>query len=451
VSASISPRLLASRVVLRVVHEGAFSNLALGAELDAAQLEPRDRALATELVYGALTWRPSLDRVLDVFVKGGIGRLDPEVHAVLLVALYQMLHLDRVPARAAVDEAVRAIKRLSPRGERVAGVVNGVLRNVLRQPERHPTAPDRDRDLARHIAHRTAMPRWVVRLLLEQHPEAQVEALCFALTERPPLTVRVCGPPESWQERRDALLEPLGATASETAACAATVAAMTPAVRDALERGQVAIQDLGSQLIALAAAPPPGARILDACAGLGDKAALLADLAGPGGQVVAVDPNASKLDMLRATFERCGLPPATTLHATLQEAAPRLAADFDVVLVDAPCTGLGVLRRHPETRWRVEPSDVERLAAVQADLLDLAVSLVRGGGALVYSVCTFTRAEGPDQVDRLLAAHPDLVLEAPPSSGVDWAALVTARGDFALRPVPHQTDGFYLARLRRAP
>lgn len=438
-----NPRRLAAQVIHRVLDEGAWSNLALDSALAPhPEMDSRDRGLATELVYGTLTWKASLEAVLERFVKKGLHRLDGDVRAILLVALYQIIHLDRVPERAAVDEAVKAARKLH-RGPALPGFVNGVLRAALRERARWPSPPKAKKDMARHLAAAWSLPLWLAQRLVRDFGPQQAQELAQALTQRPSLHLRAVGD-------REALAQALQAQPLPLSPAGLVAPGMSQALTQAIEQGQVTIQDEAAQLVSLLAQPAPGARVLDACAGLGGKALHLAQLAGPQGQVVAVEPHQGKLDALQKAFARHGQALERAVCADLRQVdAEQLGGLFDVVVVDAPCSGLGVLRRHPEARWTRQESDIEALVKLQGELLEAAQALVKPGQVLVYSVCTFTPEEGPRQIERLLERSPGWTLEAPDAGQVPWESL-QAQHTGAYRAMPHQhgCDGFYLARLR---
>lgn len=429
-----NPRQLAAQVLGRVYDKGAWSNHALDQALSRQpDMDPRDRALATELVYGALTWRRRLDELLAPCLR---GRVDPDVRVLLHVALYQILFLDRVPDHAAVHEAVQGAHALR-RGPGVPRFVNGVLRSMLRGRGRWPAGEG--------LGGRWSLPEWLASRMEAQLGLEEAEALAEALASRPGLHLRVpAGERERW-------LEALGGAPLRWSPSGLEAPGMTAAVSEALASGAAQVQDEAAQLVGWLAAPAPGQRALDACAGLGGKALHLAEQLGPQGELVVVEPNADRLEALQEAFALRRLPLAGVAWADLREAtAEGLGGAFDVVLVDAPCTGLGVLRRHPEARWSREAEDVASLARLQGELLEAASGLVKAGGVLVYSVCTWTPEEGPAQVSRFLRQHKGWALEAAPEgSGVEWSALeAEAPGAYQAWPHRHGCDGFYLARLR---
>lgn len=436
-------RILASDVLQRIYKDDAYSHIALSSALEKSTLDERDRALATELVYGTLARQRTIDTLLERFVNRRLDKLDLPVLISLRLATYQFLFLDRIPPHAAVNEAVEYVKARGGRG--AAGFVNGVLRAMLRKKDRWPVwenFPAKDSQVV-HLGVLHSLPDWIARQLINTYGFEKALALGASFLERPPLYFRPL------DKAPDPL--PEGLTPTEGVPDSYRAQSMTPQINEALKNNQLLIQDLGSQLVGHFAAPKKDAQILDACAGLGGKTLLLARLAGPKAKITAVDPQKSKLMLLDDRLENT--PFADSIHLVTGEVKdlPDEATDFDLVLVDAPCSGLGVLRRHPETRWRRSPRDVHQLAKVQRQLLDETARRVRPGGNLVYSVCTFTNEEGPEQIEAFLKRHPDFKREAPPKdSPIDWSRFADKAGDLRLNPVDHDADAFYAARLIRS-
>lgn len=460
------PRAIAQQVLETIEAEDAYSHIALDAALARSALDPRDRALATELVYGTLTWQRALDTLLGEFLRKGTQALDRPVRVALRVAAYQLVFLDRIPAHAAVNEAVNIVKQSPAR--RASGLVNGVLRNLLRKEKPWTWWRDKDRQKkpARYLGQRYSMPNWLANRLLQRWGIDRAEALAESYTGRAALYLRATSAnpaPEKWPE-----VEAAQDKNGREIPGAFIAASFDESLRAGINAGEWVVQDLGSQLISFFCGVEPGDRVLDGCAGLGGKSLHLAELVGAEGRVVALDPVKSKLDLLKESADLLGLSARVELvagdlqaFALAEDAAGEERGLFDLVLVDAPCSGLGVIRRHPETRWRRKPADIKALTSLQAELLRAAARLVAPGGALVYSVCTFSREEGPGQVQNFLADHaefsPAPLTEEPGSAGVDWSQyLMESDGGDALRfqlslnPLDHGTDGFYAARLKRA-
>ncbi len=444
-------REVARRVLRRVDSDGAFVSLALAGELERAALSPEDRALATEIAYGVVRHRSRLTRALAAHAPRGIAKLSPAVRVALEAAGYQILFLDRVPAYAAVDDAVRAVRGVA--GPRVAGFANGLLRRLASEGE--PPLPDRAADLAAHLEVACSLPAPVLAELARALPADELEAAALALTGPAPLWARVDParlPVAELAARLEA--ERAGARAEPSLLCREAIrltGAGSPEASPSFQDGLWTVQDLGAQLVGHLLGPRPGMRILDACAGVGGKATHLAQLAGDQLSIDAADQSARKLDLLTDTARRLRLTSIRPIESDLRRPGPELADAYDAILLDAPCTGLGVLRRHPELKWRLCATAIAEMAALQRDLLAALWPRVGPGGALVYSVCTFTRAEGPEQIARFIADTPDCELEPPAADdGVpDWSPVLRPEGTIATWPHRHEADAFFAARLRR--
>lgn len=425
-------REVARRVVARALREDAYVSLALAGELDRARLDPRDAALATELAYSTLRNLRRLDRALEACAERGLAKTSAKVRALLRVAACEILLIESIPSRAAVHEAVGAARRVG--GARVAGFVNAVLRRLASGGEPPPPSESRER-----IATLASLPDWILAELeasLEMPDE--LEPAAAALSATPALGLRV----NRRRADRAGLIERLAAEAPRAELAPHPLAPSAIAARrlgsperlPAFAAGLFSIQDAAAQAVGELAGAAEASSILDACAGVGGKACHLAELAGPEGRIDAADIDSRKLEKLQLAAARLGIDSIRAVEVDVLAAGDRLAPSYDLVVLDAPCTGLGVLRRHPEAKWRLEPAAIERMAALQARLLAAAFDRVAPGGALVYAVCTFTRREGPEQIERLLAARPELSLES------------------TLRTWPHrdEADAFFAARLRRA-
>jgi 16S rRNA (cytosine967-C5)-methyltransferase len=413
-----------ARIVLdRVDQGGAWATPTLDGELARSGLDERDRRLASELVYGVLRHRTRIDRALAAHAD--LARTPPKIRTTLRVATYQLLFLDRVPAYAVVDDAVAAARAFG--GQKLGGFANAVLRKV--STKREPPLPEGG--LERYEAE-YSLPRWILDELAATAGD-ELATIAAALGEQPPLVARV----NRMRTTREALVEQLqaaGVTATpvELAPMALRLEGLgDPARSPTFVAGLWTVQDTGAQLVGQLAAPRSGQRILDACAGVGGKSTHLAELSDDAGTIDAADQSRTKLGLLDQTATRLGLTSIRPHVCDLLDPAAPLAAAYDLIVLDAPCTGLGVLRRHPDAKWRLVPGDVPRLASLQAKLLDAVVARLAPGGTLVYSVCTFTRAEGPAQIAALVER-----------SGL---RLVEER-----RTWPPDADAFYIARLERA-
>jgi 16S rRNA (cytosine967-C5)-methyltransferase len=390
----------AALAALRAVEEqGAWSTVAVPdavAHLD----DERDRRFASHLAYDTIRWSGTLDWLLGHVLTRPLAQVEPDLRRVLRLGALQLWR-SQVPARAAVSTSATLAGEVVPRtrARGAAGFVNGVLRNLARRLDGLPW-PDPDADPVAHLALSTGHPAWLVAERVEALGIDAARAVLHADNDPPGLTLRAVGD-------RDALvaeLTDLGLAATPTAQAerGVRVPGADPRRLACVAEGRAVPQDEASMLVVEAAGVQPGDRVVDLCAAPGGKATDLAQRAGPTGHVTAVELHPHRADMVRAAASRLGLD-IEVVVGDARAHTPALPAD--VVLVDAPCTGLGTGRRRPEVRWRRTPDDVTALAALQDDLLSHAVSLVRPGGTVVYAVCTWTVAETMAVVDRAATTH----------------------------------------------
>jgi 16S rRNA (cytosine967-C5)-methyltransferase len=418
--------------VLSAVAAGAYADGALERELQRQPLTGQDRALATELAYGAIRQRRLLDAWLDQLGKVPAERQPPKLRWLLHLGLYQLLASDRVPASAAVSTSVELAKRGGL--ARLAPVVNGLLRSFLRQQEAGGGLV-LSADPALALAQRQSLPDWLAQALLTWLQAPQAEAFAVACNQPPNLDLR-CNP---LRGSRDQLLADLRAAGVAAEPLAGLPQGLVLGGRSGDLRqlpgyaeGRWCVQDRSAQRIAPLLDPQPGERILDACAAPGGKSTHLAELMGDRGEVVALDRSAARLQRVGRNLERLGLTCIQTrvgdgTHlASRPEPTPSQAGDepgasptgpgagdddwwqggFDRILVDAPCSGLGTLARHADARWRVGPAAIDDLVLLQRQLLEGLAPLLRPGGRLVYATCTVHPRENGELIAAFLAAHP---------------------------------------------
>jgi 16S rRNA (cytosine967-C5)-methyltransferase len=435
-------RDIAAKVLVRVERDGAFAAAALEAELEAAvQTDPRDRALATELAYGTLRTLPWLLTRIDRYAPRGTGRLDARVRAQLTLAAYQ-LYFTRVPAFAAVHEAVARVR--AERGEKLAAFTNAVLRKVARDAAA-PTAPDRQEAIV------ASTPAWLVGSLERALTAEGARAFLASGAEPPPVVLRVerAGEREEWLAKLRAHAPAATFEAGPASPRAILVrGAGRPQDLPGWAAGAWTVQEEGSQLVALAPGARPGETVLDACAGRGNKTSVLARAVQPGGAVDACDASPSKLDRLVHELGRLGLAPRDTYAVDWTVGSGEVTGTYDRVLVDAPCSGIGTLRRRPDILRRREPTDVAALAHTQIAIASRAAAHVRPGGAFVYAVCSVLREEAEDVVDALLHLRPELT--PAPFDSPELHALGEISAAIRLLPQLHGTDGYFVAMFRRA-
>ncbi len=448
-----SARAMALEVLYRVDSEDAYSNLALNSVLEKYQPEKQDRGFVTEIAYGVLRTQNTLDWVLGRFLKKPVAGLTPWIRNILRAGVYQLMYMDKVPESAAVNESVNLAKRYGHKG--TAGLVNGVLRNVVRNLP-GITYPDPEKEPLQHIAVKYSHPAWLVERWLKEYGFAETVQLCTANNAIPPNAVRT----NTLRISRDELkmrLEEEGIRVTEGRFSPETLILegfKSVGGISAHREGLLLVQDESSTLVGHALKPVPGSLVIDACSAPGGKTTHLAQLMGNSGRIVACDVHEHKLALIRENAARLGI---TVIEPMLLDAA-RLHAGFtrqaDFILVDAPCSGLGVLRRRPEIRWRKEPAAIKELQSLQLAMLESAVACLKPGGVLVYSTCTITEEENIGVFREILRRQPVLKPESLagylPESINGMPGLETLEDGFVqFLPHRHGTDGFFIARMRK--
>jgi 16S rRNA (cytosine967-C5)-methyltransferase len=456
-SVAVSARWTAFRLLQRVERIGSLEDSAVDSSLSKL-IDPRERSLAFELVYGVLRQRGTLDWRLNTVSKRPMERLPLPVATVLRLGAYQLLYLDRIPPSAAVNESVSLIKSL--KGGEWSGYVNAVLRSLLREPA--PPWPDSADDPVAALSIRYSSPQWLAQRWLERLGRERAEELCRAASAIPPLTIRA----NTLRVTRDALHERLtqaGVANHPTpiSPVGLTLEPQGPITELPLfHEGWFYVEDEAAQLVPPLLDPQPGERILDACAAPGGKATQLAALMHNDGEIFAVDLKAERLRLLEDNCARLGV---TIVKPVAMDAArlgdPKAAPSslklferpFDRILVDAPCSGLGVLRRHPEGKWKKSSAQIERHQSRQLAILTETSRLLRPGGVIVYSTCSTEPDENERVIERFCADH----LEFSRETVIPWLPpsgrnLVTAHGEFSSMVSITSMDGFFAARLRKA-
>lgn len=440
-------REVALEILTRVAERRSYSNLEVKHALEHTSLSAPDVGLVTELVYGTIQRRNTLEYVLARFVQGN-KKMQAWVRELLLLSLYQIRYLDRVPDRAAVHEAVEIAKRKGHQG--IASLVNGVLRNVLRQPQVWHDFPS---DQVSAIALQESHPEWLVKRWLKQFGEAETKLICQSNNLPPYPSVRV----NTRKTTREELLQQIKSSDPEAEASLVSPYGIRLTGGNAantrwFQEGFCTIQDESSMLVAPALAVKPGQRVLDACAAPGGKTTHLAELMENTGEIVACDVHPHKEQLIRQTADRLGITIIKTLVADAMDLPDKVAGSFDRILLDAPCTGFGVIRRKPDLKWNKTEADIRQIAAIQGKLLERISSLLAPDGVLVYSTCTLEPEENQLLVEKFVADHPAFALD--PSLARDLPAAVTAKldatkGYIQLFPHHFHTDGFFIARLKR--
>lgn len=397
-SKEITPARLAAFNILKQVESGAFSSVLLATE--EPRLQPSDRALCHELVLGVLRWQFRLDKILEHFSKRSIESLDLPVRIALRLGLYQLRYLSRIPASAAVNESVSLVR--AARLSSATSLVNAVLRRATRETEYEPAAEVSDS--VERIAIQTSHPVWLIERWVEAFGLDNTEAFAAANNRLPPTAFRVVANRANGSEvlsklsAADAVLE-----SSDVVNGAWRVSGALSVLRELSAAGEIYLQDEASQLVAREMDVKQGERVLDLCAAPGGKTTLMADHSCDRAMMVAADRSSTRMATVVNTMR---LQKLTSIKPVLLDAAeplPFAERSFDKVLVDAPCSGTGTLRRNPEIRWRLTPVDIFTLVEQQKRILKRALKTVKPGGRLIYSTCSVEREENEDVIEEVLA------------------------------------------------
>lgn len=454
---AVSPaRKIAFDVLRRVESQGAYAGDLLHEDL-AAGVRREDAALATEISLGVLRRRRLLDFLLEPHLRQQTARLDLLVLLALRIGLYQLRYLQRIPARAAVNESVELVKQARKRS--AAPLVNAVLRRAaesLAVPAESlipaGAAP------AERLAILHSYPTWLVERWLARFGEPRTLQLLDAGNRPPPLSCVLHHP-----SRREKLSQSLSAAGirihdGSLLRDAFVASGGSPSHTPAFRNGEFSIQDEASQIVPLLLGVRPGQRVLDLCAAPGGKTAPLVRAAGKSGLVVAADRHAHRLRALRDQFRRLRIACENLVELDAARPLP-FSSPFDKILVDAPCTGTGTLARHPEIRWRLAPDNLAELRSLQISILVSAIRQLAPGGRLVYSTCSVEREENEEVVEAAIAQSPGLrrasrdsviaALSPHLASGVSAAALIDSDGQLRTLPGEHPCDGFFAAVLEK--
>ena len=446
-TSTANPRQAACETLLRIRKEGGFADRLIDIELSNGVLSGPDRGLYAELVFGVLRRQGTLDHILQQLLEKPMVELDPLALVILRIGLYQLTCLDRIPESAAVNESVNLAKLITPG---TSGLINAVLRNYLRRRDTI-SFPDMATNPAAAIAARHSQPEWLVEQWIAQLGVAEAQKLAESSSQQPPLTLRV----NTLRSDRDHLLEEFETQGIEATSCRFSPDGITLTGRHTVsalpgfEAGLLAVQDEASQLAGRLLGAEPGERVWDACCAPGGKTCHIAQLMGDRGELIATDISRSKLTLVQDSLRRLGIVSVSTAVADLHQPDTFPDGVFDRILLDAPCSGLGVIRRNPEAKWRLFSGDITRLAAVQKTLLKNAATKLKPEGTLLYSTCSTSEAENELVVEDFLLHNPGFVLEDLNDLFPAWSDLIAFYGMFRVWPHRHGMDGFFAARIRR--
>jgi 16S rRNA (cytosine967-C5)-methyltransferase len=435
------PRGIAVKILNRIERTDSYLDKLLDVELRSDELNDLDKRFLTELTHGVVRWKTRLDFIIEQFCKNKFAMQDPNIRNAMRVALYQILFLSKIPHAAAVNEAVEFVKKI--RGQKAANLVNAVLRNIIRNLNKLPT-PDHETDPVQYLSIMYSHPSWMVKRWVDRYGLYETEQLLSANNERPTIVVRA----NTLKTTADELVKlfeerNIRNTRSKYLENFIKVGHLSGIYNlDLFEKGYFSVQDESSGLVVKLLDPKPGETVIDLCSAPGGKTTFIGELMKNQGKIIAVDKYEHRLNLVKQSCERLGVENV--------EFIPKDALEVDVepadkVLVDAPCSGLGVIQKKPDIKWQRELSDIRNLAKTQIELLEKASKLVKNGGVIVYSTCTIEPEENIEVVKEFLSKHPEFKIDD--ARNYLPSDIVNGEGCMETYPHKHDMDGGFAVRL----
>ncbi len=415
-------RAVAFGILKNIFENKAYSSAAIDRHLKESGLDSRDRAFVTNIVYGTLTHLKYLDYQIAAYSKTGLKKLSLNVLIILRISVYQIKFMDKVPESAAVNEGVKLAKKQAYKS---AGFVNAILRSYLREGEKLPP----EKKVTEHLAVKYSFPEYMVSMWRGQFGEEKCESLLEALNQPPALSVRV----NLTKTTVDDFIKNAGGKAGEVPSCVILPPMGAVSEIYGFEEGLFMVQDTAAQRVAYTMEPKKGHRVLDMCAAPGGKTTHIAEMVGEEGEVVAWDKYEHKIELINENAKRLGLENIKAYVHDGKDKDESLFEKFDAVLLDAPCSGLGIIKKKPEIKWERKKEDIAEIIKEQKELIDTAAFYVKAGGTLLYSTCTLNKEENEEVVEDFLEKHTDFSLCG------DMANIFPSRGE----------DGFFIAKLER--
>jgi 16S rRNA (cytosine967-C5)-methyltransferase len=435
-------RLVSITVVEKVLNDNAYSNIVLGLELNKSDLSDKDKALVTEIVYGTLKYKYTIDKILCNFIKKGIDKLDSFVLNILRISIYQIKFLDKVPSFAVVNEAVNLTKKKSNIG--ASKLVNGVLRNYLRDSE---AKYYNEKDDIERLCFEYSFTKALVKLFIKQYGPIIAEKILKGLNHKPDVTVRVNLLKFTYEEIWEKLIEN-GYNIEKGYVCSEAIRIIKGKnIENNLlfNGGNITVQDESAMLAAISMDLKPNLKVLDLCSAPGGKTTHIAEIMGNTGHVSAFDIHKNKLSLIKENLSRIGITNTTcdVMDATVY--TEDLFESADRVLMDVPCSGLGIIRKKPEIKWSKDISNMKGIIDIQRKIMDNASRYVKKGGVVVYSTCTLNKEENEENIQWFLDSHPDFKIE-PVFYGEFNNIIYSDKGYVTILPNEYM-DGFFITKI----
>ena len=435
-------RLVAIVVIEKVINENAYSNIVLGLELNKSDLNDKDKALVTEIVYGTLKYKYTIDKILSSFIKKGFEKVDSFVLNILRISIYQIRFLDKIPNFAVVSEAVNLTKKMSNVG--AAQFVNGVLRNYLRGDTE---VYYNEKNNIERLCFEYSFTKALVKLFIRQYGIESAEKILSGLNQKPDVTVRVNTLKLTYEEIWEKLIEN-GYNIEKGYACSEAIRIIKGKnIENNLlfNEGSITVQDESAMFTALSMDLLPNLEVLDLCSAPGGKTTHIAEIMRNTGHIFAFDLHENKLSLIKQNLNRIGIVNTTcdVMDATIYD--PSLLQSADRVLIDVPCSGLGIIRKKPEIKWSKHIKDIENIIHTQRKIMENASKYVKKGGVLVYSTCTLNKEENESNIEWFLESHSEFKIE-PVFYGEFDNINYSDKGYVTIFPNEYM-DGFFIAKI----
>lgn len=436
-------RECALNVLEKVFDDNAYSNIVLNEVLNKSNLDEKDRALTTEIVYGTIKYKYTIDRVLSNFLREGLQSVSSTILNILRSAIYQLKYLDRVPEFAVVNEAVNIAKVHCKGYEKL---VNGVLRSYLRSTKTNYITTD---DYIQDLCYKYSFEEWMVNLFILQYGKEKCEHILMGLNCNPNVTVRVNNLKDNFDNVWNKL-QSLGYDIKEGYICPEAISILKGSnirSNNLFEEGFITVQDESAMLIAPSMDISPNMKCLDLCAAPGGKATHMSDIMNNTGYILACDVYPSKIKLINNNCSRLGVTNIETRIMNAEKLEKELINSFDRVLIDVPCSGLGIIRKKPEIKWRKINNDILNIIEIQRNILINSSNYVKDGGILLYSTCTLNKSENEENIDWFIANNSNFKVE-PLYFGDVKNIMYSDKGYVTVLPDEHM-DGFFIAKLRK--
>ena len=442
---AVNARELALKALHRVDQEAGFSNLVLEDTLRKEKISDLDKSLITEIVYGVTSRRLTLDYIISIHSKIKINKISPWIINILRMGLYQMLYLTKIPVSAACNESVKLARRYGHQAS--AGFVNAILRNMKKQDEVLAQVGGMNTVSKLSILH--SHPEWIVKIWIEQYGEKFTEELCKANNERPHIAVRVNTLKIDYTSLKKMLEDRGIKTEKSKISEDALIIDHGNPINELFEQGYYTVQDEAAMLVTEILKPESGDIVADLCSAPGGKTTHIAQLMHNKGKIIAWDIHEHRVELVKKTAQRLGVDIIETRYGDATKEDENLIEKCDKVLIDAPCSGLGVIRRKPEIKWTRKSEHIEELINIQRALLNAGSKYVKPGGRLVYSTCTLNSSENEDIIKSFIEMNQKFELEYEHIKSYSIEGNVEGKGYVYLFPNIQKTDGFFIAALKK--